>query len=148
MPEDSNIARVAEFHRAFGLTIRDAPGWPSDDFEMVGRIAALGEETNELLRAVLAHDLIAVFDAVIDLRYVLDSTILSFGFKKHFEAGCAEVHESNMTKLDRSGKPFVDASGKIGKGPNYRPPDLKHVLESALDREAQARSRRSCCDEP
>lgn len=131
MAKDSNIERVVAFHRAFGMSLRDTPGWPIDDIKVFGQIAALGEETNELLRAVLAHDLVAVFDALVDLRYVLDGTVLKFGLQGHFEAGCIEVHASNMTKLFPAAGPVFGPSGKILKGPNYRSPDLARILDGA-----------------
>lgn len=37
------------------------------------------------------------------------------------------VHASNMSKLVE-GKPFKDASGKVLKGPHYRPPDLADIV--------------------
>lgn len=38
------------------------------------------------------------------------------------------VFESNMTKLDDSGKPVRNADGKVVKGSNYVPPDLQDLL--------------------
>ena len=40
------------------------------------------------------------------------------------------IHESNMSKLDDSGKPIVNEIGKIGKGPNYKKPEaaIKYFL--------------------
>jgi hypothetical protein len=35
------------------------------------------------------------------------------------------VNRSNWSKYDHEGKPIFDANGKITKGPNYAPPDLK-----------------------
>ena len=37
------------------------------------------------------------------------------------------VFESNMSKLDESGKPIYREDGKVLKGPNYAPPDLSHL---------------------
>ena len=36
-----------------------------------------------------------------------------------------EVHSSNMSKLDDNGKPIKNHYGKVLKGPNYKPPQLK-----------------------
>ena len=38
------------------------------------------------------------------------------------------VHASNMSKLDESGKPIYNASGKVMKGPNYKEPDLSDLV--------------------
>ena len=43
-------------------------------------------------------------------------------------AGLSEVHRSNMSKLGEDGKPIYREDGKILKGPNYTPPDLRKVL--------------------
>ena len=38
------------------------------------------------------------------------------------------VHESNMSKLDKDGKPIYRDDGKVLKGPNYKPPDLSDLI--------------------
>jgi len=38
------------------------------------------------------------------------------------------VFESNMSKLDEQGKPIFRPDGKVLKGPNYQPPDLKSCI--------------------
>jgi len=38
------------------------------------------------------------------------------------------VYESNMSKLDDNGKPIYREDGKVLKGPNYQPPDLKSCV--------------------
>lgn len=39
-----------------------------------------------------------------------------------------EVHRSNMSKLGADGKPIYREDGKVLKGPNFTPPDLKKAL--------------------
>ena len=41
------------------------------------------------------------------------------------------VFESNMSKLDESGKPIYREDGKVLKGPNYVPPDLSHLYPNS-----------------
>ena len=41
------------------------------------------------------------------------------------------VFESNMSKLDESGKPIYREDGKVLKGPNYAPPDLSHLYPNS-----------------
>ena len=36
-----------------------------------------------------------------------------------------EVHQSNLSKLGEDGKPIKNEIGKVMKGPNYKPPQLK-----------------------
>ena len=38
------------------------------------------------------------------------------------------VHESNMSKLDKDGKPIFRQDGKVLKGPNYAPPNLEDLV--------------------
>jgi hypothetical protein len=39
-----------------------------------------------------------------------------------------EVHRSNMSKLGEDGTPVLREDGKVLKGPNYSPPNLKQFL--------------------
>jgi NTP pyrophosphatase (non-canonical NTP hydrolase) len=38
------------------------------------------------------------------------------------------VYQSNLSKLDELGNPIYRSDGKVLKGPNYEPPDLKSCL--------------------
>jgi hypothetical protein len=38
------------------------------------------------------------------------------------------VHESNMSKLGDDGQPMFREDGKVLKGPNYKAPDLTHLI--------------------
>ena len=38
------------------------------------------------------------------------------------------LHESNMSKLDKDGKPIYREDGKVLKGPNYKPPNLTDLI--------------------
>lgn len=123
----ASIDLVREFHAAFGQA--DA-GSPRIDNEKTNdlRISLLDEELDELAVALCARDPVAVLDALTDLQYVLDGAYLQLGFADVKDAALAEVHRSNMSKLGADGKPVHRADGKILKGPNYSPPDLKTVL--------------------
>ena len=39
-----------------------------------------------------------------------------------------EVQNSNMSKLDKDGKPIYNVSGKVMKGPNYFKPNLSKFI--------------------
>jgi predicted HAD superfamily Cof-like phosphohydrolase len=59
----------------------------------------------------------------------LDGAYLAFGMGHLKQKAFEEVHRSNMSKLGEDGKPIKRIpDGKILKGPNYFPPDLKKVL--------------------
>lgn len=140
---------VREFHEAFGHPVRVAPAIPSLEQRLL-RVRLLAEELAEFAEAcgvslcikdwpngqhsigvvetwpTKGCDLIAAADALADLRYVVDGGNLVFGFPG--ERVLAEVHRSNMSKLGADGKPLLREDGKVLKGPNYSPPDIRSVL--------------------
>lgn len=73
-------------------------------------------------------DMVETADALADIDYVTQGANLVFGVP----AGLVmyEVHSSNMSKLGADGKPVKDADGKIMKGPYFRKPDIKTVLDT------------------
>lgn len=126
---------VKEFHEAYGLEVRE-PGKPIDfsfenDFheavDLFNLRASLNmEEWEELITAWEDEDLVGYADAVCDLIYVLAGSLVSFGVD--LDACFTEVHRSNMSKLGEDGKPIVREDGKILKGPNFTPPDLRSII--------------------
>ena len=50
------------------------------------------------------------------------------GLGNDLDGAFAEVHRSNMSKLDDDGKPVKRTDGKILKGPNYTPPNLSPFI--------------------
>ena len=40
----------------------------------------------------------------------------------------SRVHKSNLSKLGEDGKPIYREDGKVLKGPNYAPPELKDLI--------------------
>ena len=126
---DKNIIRVRVFHKAFRHTIRYEPTLNCEELKNL-RMRLLREELNELQDALWDSDPVATLDALTDLQYVLDGTYVALGFARFKEAANIEVHFSNMSKLGEDGKPIYDAGGKVIKGPNYTPPNLKKILES------------------
>lgn len=128
---DRSLAMVAEFHRAFGHPVKDKPDL-SDERQNNLRAELIREELNEFYDATddasLESANVSAFDALLDLQVVLDGAFLALGFHRYKAAGLAEVHRSNMSKLGADGKPIYRDDGKILKGPNYTPPDLRKVL--------------------
>lgn len=123
----TSIELVREFHRVFG--IEDAAEPHTKDAKLNDlRVRLLQEELNELRVALNDRDQVAVLDALADLQYVLDGSFLQLGFAHVKDAAVAEVHRSNMTKLD-NGVPLKREDGKIVKGRNYEPPDLESLLK-------------------
>jgi predicted HAD superfamily Cof-like phosphohydrolase len=129
-------ADVAEFHAAFGLPHRLEPSLdvPADLAEL--RISLLKEEADEFVSAARAADLREIADALADVVYVAYGTALTYGID--LDAVLAEVHRSNMSKLDAAGRPVLRDDGKVVKSDRYFPPDVDGVLH----RQSEARNGR------
>jgi len=86
------------------------------------------EENEEYLDAVIAEDPIAVADALGDMLYILCGTILAHGMQDIIDDVFNEIQRSNLSKLGPDGKPIYREDGKLLKGPNYSPPNLKQFI--------------------
>ena len=115
---------IKEFHDAADVINRDLPELPSKEERQL-RMNLLAEEYNEYLTGELNNDIEEICDALADMAVIILGTSLSYGIPldKVFE----EVHRSNMTKVV-DGKVVRRADGKITKGPNYEPPNIKKIL--------------------
>ena len=71
-------------------------------------------------------DFVETADALGDLQYVVIGTNVALAIPG--DKVFAEIHRSNISKLGADGKPLYREDGKILKGPNYKPPDIKGVL--------------------
>jgi predicted HAD superfamily Cof-like phosphohydrolase len=76
----------------------------------------------------------AEFNALVDRGILLVSLVGSCGDddSKFFSDVLEAVHKSNMSKLDDDGKPIRREDGKIMKGPNYKAPNIKAILDDYL----------------
>ena len=146
---------VHEFQRTF--RVAQAPGSAPvavfDRLEVRYRLVAeefaeltdavFGKEAGDLVRAATAKaetfdtsnaDVVEILDALCDL------VVVEYGWADEahlpIDDGLAEVHRSNMSKLDENGDPILRADGKILKGANYSPADLAAVIEAAAERAA------------
>ena len=90
-------------------------------------ISVIQEEVNELTAAAEVMDEVSIFDALVDIIYVTTQQADRMGFP--LREGFDEVHSSNMSKLDDNGEPIFREDGKVLKGSNFVPPNLKDVLE-------------------
>lgn len=126
---------VIEFRKAFGLPIHEKP--TLIDYKQFGLHSDLiQEEMQELYVAMDAGNLQEVFDALIDLKYVITGMGVHMGLP--MDEGWKEVQLSNMSKLDENGEPmYHDGSegpvGKVKKSPLFREPRLDVILEAASE---------------
>jgi predicted HAD superfamily Cof-like phosphohydrolase/GNAT superfamily N-acetyltransferase len=116
---------LREFHRAFGLPHQTQPGAVSHELAEL-RQRLLTEEVDELAEAVRSGEVLGIAHELADVVYIAYGTALTYGID--LDAVLAEVHRSNMTKLDRDGRPVRRADGKVIRSDRYRPPDLARAL--------------------
>ena len=90
------------------------------------RLELIVEEVEELADAIDNEDLVEIADALTDILYVTYGAGHALGID--LDACFDEVHRSNMSKLDENGKAIYRADGKVLKGPNYFPPNLKNIF--------------------
>lgn len=127
----NNVDKVHEFMITYGQ-------------DTTGKEAALGlgefiafrrrlveEELDEMDEALVMNNYkVAMFDAGLDILYFAYGTMIGLGFTpEQIQAGFAEVHASNMSKLDENGKPIFREDGKVLKGPNYFKPNLEKIVK-------------------
>lgn len=117
---------VAEFHRVFRLPMTAKPTVEVGDELAKLRVDLLVEEVGEFVDATKRQHLIALADALGDIVYVAYGAALTYGID--LDAVLAEIHRSNMSKLDESGQPIFRADGKVLKSSSYSPPDMAGVL--------------------
>ncbi len=121
----SNFSKVGTFMKTFGQEVKTEASFSSDKINKL-RIDLIKEELEELTDAIKKKDLLEVADALTDILYVTYGAGHAFGIDldKCFE----EVQNSNMSKLDKNGKPIYNDAGKVMKGPNYFKPDLSKFI--------------------
>ena len=122
----SNFNKVKTFMETFGQEVKIKPSFSAHKINKL-RYDLIKEELEELKVALKNKDLLEVADALTDILYVTYGAGHAFGIDldKCFE----EVQNSNMSKLDKDGKPIYSESGKVMKGPNYFKPNLNKLLK-------------------
>lgn len=122
------LRKVAEFNKAFGIENQMFPTIP-DAATLELRYKLALEELDEFKEAAEAGDMAGMLDALVDQLYILLGTVHSCGMGIALEDGFYEVHRSNMTKLDKDGKPVYREDGKVIKSERYDPPNLQRIIK-------------------
>lgn len=127
---------VKEFHEKFDCVVNDRPTVP-DLATMLLRADLISEEFEELeekgfdfISTPSKPDLVQIADALGDILYVVYGTAVSCGID--MEPIVAEIHRSNMSKVQPDGTILRREDGKIIKPDTYSPADIKSIIEAQL----------------
>lgn len=123
------IAQVQEFHETFRCFLQTTPQARIPEKEIAVRIALMQEELDEYRQAATEGNIVAIADALSDLLYVVFGTLVAHGLQDAAEELFAEVHRSNMSKLDANGQPIYRADGKVLKSERFSEPVLLPIIE-------------------
>ena len=127
---------VHEFHRNFKHPVDEQ--WTVTLLEL--RMNLIREESNEVIeefvnmimdlergKPVSIVQKTNILKELCDLQYVLSGAAVALGLD--IQTAFIRVHNSNMSKLGEDGKPVYREDGKVIKGPDYLPPNLKDLVE-------------------
>jgi predicted HAD superfamily Cof-like phosphohydrolase len=120
---------VTEFHQSFRIPARPTPIAEIPEAKM--RHEIMREENEEYREACEKADIVAIADALGDQLYVLCGTIIAHGLQDKIAEVFAEIHRSNMSKLDANGLPIFREDGKILKSEGYFRPNLRPILDAS-----------------
>lgn len=123
IPKRTTSEQVREFMLACDQTVSPKPAWPSaEDYRLRVRLD-VEENMEKFHHGYYKADALQILDGSCDSDVVVTGSDLTFGFDH--DAAIAEVHRSNMTKVDpATGKATKDAGGKVLKPAGYSPPNL------------------------
>ena len=124
----TNFKKVKIFMETFGQEVKNKPSFSTVKINKL-RYDLIKEELEELKSALDNKDFLEVADALTDILYVTYGAGHAFGID--LDRCFQEVQNSNMSKLDKNGKPIYNDQGKVMKGPEYFKPDLKKILNLA-----------------
>ena len=122
----SNFTDVKKFMETFGQIVRTKPQFP-DEKTMQLRYDLIQEELDELKQGMKTKNLKEIADALTDILYVTYGAGFAYGID--LDKCFKEVQRANMSKLGKDEKPIYNEKGKVMKGPNYSPPNLKKFVE-------------------
>ena len=122
----TNFEKVGFFMKTFGQDVKQSSSFSSEKINAL-RVSLIKEELDELIEAMNKKDLVEVADALTDILYVTYGAGHAFGI--NLDDCFEEVQNSNMSKLDKDGKPIYNDKGKVMKGPNYFKPDLNKFIK-------------------
>jgi predicted HAD superfamily Cof-like phosphohydrolase len=126
---ESQFNKIKEWCEATDIAVAEKPTTiPEDRYRL--RFNLMAEENVEYLEACASGDTVEIADAIGDMLYILLGTALEHGMQDYLKRIFTEIHNSNMSKMGKDGKPIRREDGKILKGPDYFRPNIKQIIES------------------
>ena len=122
----TNFEMVKEFMETFGQKVRTKPTLLDRETTDL-RLDLIFEEAGEVQAAVDENDIQNIAKELTDLLVVTYGAGAAYGID--LDACFKEVHRSNMSKLGEDGLPIYRSDGKVLKGPNYSPANLKEIVK-------------------
>lgn len=119
--------QVRQFNETYNVKTSDKPKLPND-IEATLMHNLILEELMELNEAIDDGDVVGIADALADIVYVTAQQAVTHGYP--IDELVREVQRSNMSKLGEDGRPIIRSDGKVLKGPNYSPPNLRDILKA------------------
>ena len=119
------LKQTLEFHSLFKSYIGKKITAQIPQNVKESRIKLIREETEGLIQAIQKEGIKEIAKELCDVLYVILGTAISFGLQDKLSKVFTEVHRSNLSKIDMSGKfEITKDKSKILKGKNYKKPDL------------------------
>lgn len=119
---------LKEFNEAFGIHYRTEFKERQPLMTIEQRYRLMKEELDEWMEDVMnAAPKANRAKELADLLFTVFGTILAEGLQDDIERVFAEVHLSNMSKLQPDGSVLLNPAGKVMKGINYREADLSFL---------------------
>lgn len=121
--------QARKFREVFGLP----KDWNRDQFELQRLL--IREEYNETMVASFSYEGSRGATAAREdfLKELADLVFVCYQMAEYLgwdlDEALHRVFESNMSKVDRSGKVMRRHDGKVLKGPNYKPPILTDLVK-------------------
>jgi predicted HAD superfamily Cof-like phosphohydrolase len=123
------IDKVKLFHEVFLIGNEEEIKTDVDESTYHLRYDLMKEENEEYLQACKDKDVVEIADALGDMLYIWCGSVLKHGMQDVIAEIFDEIQRSNMSKLDKNGKPIFREDGKVLKGENYFKPNLKAIIE-------------------
>lgn len=134
----TNFEKVQQFHKVFQKKVADTPVDLNSNIlldeiynKIVLRMKLIKEEYDEVMYELEnATSIEKISKELCDLLYVVYGCADDLGIP--IDECFAEVHRSNMSKLDKDGKPIFRSDGKILKSDLYTSADLSTILKKTF----------------